>query len=73
MTIDRIVYWDISSDSWSASNPFGSGTACVMNPTISAASRMQLVTVRATSPGDSQSRTLDVVVADIELLEDQDT
>ena len=27
--------------------------------------------VRATAPGDSQSRTLDVVVADIELLEDQ--
>ncbi|MEM9745580.1 MAG: prepilin-type N-terminal cleavage/methylation domain-containing protein [Actinomycetota bacterium] len=71
MAIERIAYWDISSDSWSTANPFGSGADCEMNPTISAASRMQLVTVRATAPGDSQSRTLDVVVADIALLENQ--
>lgn len=66
-----ILYWDISTGTWSSSNPFDQDGTCNMIPTIAAASRMQLVTVHATSPAGAQTRSIDVVVAEIDFLDDQ--
>lgn len=66
-----ILYWDISTGSWSSANPFEQDGTCNMIPTIAAASRMQLVTVNATSPAGVQTRSIDVVVAEIDFLDDQ--
>jgi prepilin-type N-terminal cleavage/methylation domain-containing protein len=71
--VSAIEYWDITSEQWSPTNPFvDTGTGdCNFIPTIAAASRMQRVTVRATSPGGTQSRQLQVVVAEINFLDQQ--
>jgi prepilin-type N-terminal cleavage/methylation domain-containing protein len=70
-----IEYWDITTKTWSQINPFvdtGTGN-CGSVPTTAAASRMQRVTVRASAPGGTQSRELQVVVAEIRFLDEQDT
>lgn len=72
ITIDSIRYWDISTNSWSSTNPFAGSGSCEMIPTIAASSRMQVVTLRATSPNGNQTRTLDVVVAEIKFLDEQE-
>ncbi len=71
--ISEIKYWDITTDSWSSTNPFINTLTgdCNFIPTIAAASRMQLVTIEATSPGGTQSRQLEVVVAEIRFLDQQ--
>lgn len=71
--VSEIEYWDISTDGWSGTNPFVDQTSldCNFIPTIAAASRMQRVTVRATSPGGTQSRQLEIVVAEIRFLDQQ--
>lgn len=71
--IEGIEYWDISSNSWSGNNPFGVGSDCEFTPTVAASSRMQRVTFRSSAPGGTQSRTLQVVVAEIRFLDEQDT
>ncbi len=74
MTISNIEYWDITTASWSETNPFVNTTTgeCGPVPTTAAASRMQRVTVRAAAPGDTQARELQVVVAEIRFLDEQD-
>ena len=74
VTVAGIQYWDITTRTWSSTNPFvdtGTGT-CGPVPTTAAASRMQRVTVSATAPGGTQSRELEVVVAEIRFLDEQD-
>lgn len=71
--IADIEYWDITTASWSSTNPFVDTVtgSCNFVPTIAAASRMQRVTIEATSPGGTQSRQLEVVVAEIRFLDQQ--
>ena len=73
-TISNIEYWDISTTSWSETNPFVNTTTgnCGPVPTTAAASRMQRVTIRAAAPGNLQARELQVVVAEIRFLDEQD-
>lgn len=70
--VESIEYWDISANAWSPTNPFAASGSCQMVPTIAAASRMQRVTVAASSPGGGHTRTLQVVVAEIKFLDEQD-
>ena len=72
--ISAIEYWDISTATWSNTNPFFNTAEgeCEFVPTIAAASRMQRVTVTASAPGGTQSRDLEVVVAEIRFLDEQD-
>lgn len=74
VTIADIEYWDITTDTWSETNPFVNTDTglCGPVPTTAAASRMQRVTVRAAAPGETQARTLQVVVAEIRFLDEQD-
>jgi prepilin-type N-terminal cleavage/methylation domain-containing protein len=74
VSINEIEYWDITTGSWSGVNPFvNSGTGeCGPVPTTAAASRMQRVTIRAAAPGDTQVRELQVVVAEIRFLDEQE-
>jgi prepilin-type N-terminal cleavage/methylation domain-containing protein len=72
--ISKIEYWDITTGSWSGVNPFVNTDTglCGPVPTTAAASRMQRVTVRASAPGGTQARELQVVVAEIRFLDEQD-
>jgi hypothetical protein len=74
VTITNIEYWDITTGSGSSTNPFvNSGTGeCGPIPTTAAASRMQRVTVRPAAPGDTQARSLQVVIAEIRFLDEQE-
>ena len=74
VTVSEIEYWDITTNSWSPTNPFvNSDTGdCGPIPTTAAASRMQLVTIRGAAPNDTQVRELQVVVAEIRFLDEQD-
>ena len=74
VAIADIEYWDITTETWSATNPFvDTGTGlCGAVPTTAAASRMQRVTVEAAAPGGTQSRKLQVVVAAIRFLDEQE-
>ncbi|BAN00573.1 hypothetical protein YM304_02590 [Ilumatobacter coccineus YM16-304] len=74
VTVSGIEYWDLNTASWSSTNPFIDQTTleCRFVPTTAAASRMQRVTISATSPGGTQSRQLQVVVAEIRFLDQQE-
>lgn len=74
VSIADIEYWDITTKTWSQTNPFydTNVSACVPVPTTAAASRMQRVTVSAAAPGGTQARELEVVVAEIRFLDEQD-
>jgi prepilin-type N-terminal cleavage/methylation domain-containing protein len=75
VTITSIEYWDITTETWSSTNPFvNTGTGnCGPVPTTAAASRMQRVTVRGAAPGGNQARELQIVVAEIRFLDEQET
>jgi prepilin-type N-terminal cleavage/methylation domain-containing protein len=75
VSISRIEYWDIGSEQWINDNPFvDSATGdCTAIPTTAAASRMQRVTISGTSPGGTQTRRLQVVVAEIRFLDEQES
>lgn len=75
VTVVGIEYWDIGANDWSVTNPFyNPDTAtCGPIPTTAAASRMQRVTVRASAPAGAQSRTLQVVVAEIEFIDEEES
>ena len=74
VSISGIEYWDITTTSWSNTNPFVNTDTgqCGSVPTTAAASRMQRVTVRAAAPGETQARQLQVVVAEIRFLDEQE-
>jgi hypothetical protein len=74
VSIGEIEYWDITTKSWSLTNPFVNTDTglCGPVPTTAAASRMQRVTVRAAAPGATQVRELQVVVAEIRFLDEQE-
>lgn len=72
--IDQIHYWNIETEQFEVANPFADPAtgSCTPTDVSSAAAKMQMVRIRVTSPGGTQSRTLDVVVADIRFLDEQD-
>ncbi len=74
VTVSRIEYWDITTGSWSGVNPFVNTDTglCGPVPTTAAASRMQQVAVRASAPGGTHAHELQVVVAEIRFLDEQD-
>ena len=74
VTVADIEYWDITTNSWSSTNPFYNPDTdeCGPIPTTAAASRMQLVTIRGAAPNDTQVRELQVVVAEIRFLDEQE-
>lgn len=73
VAIERYEYWDISAGDWTTVNPYGVGVGvCHVIPTTAASSRMQRITIRASSPGHTHSRTLQVVVGDIKFLDEQE-